>query len=192
MSSPATSTTKKSVSFDNKVKVQKFSSRKVKAEKKVRWFSRDDFSKMRYDNLKTVHIMEHNPQMIAQHEKESNKYCTRGLFTTKAKTAARQRKYKAINAVLENCEDWTPEQIALHYSAMSMSCVQIARQDALQDEQDVKQMTVTAPAPSTKTTTSPSSKPNMSSTSNKKSHVEKLSLSESVGCRKSQVISVAA
>ena len=137
---------KKIVSFDSKVIVIKFSTKRIQEEKNRRWYSNEELRKIKHEYMKTVNIMEHNPDLIAKEECKSSKYCTRGLYTSKQKNEIKLRQYKAIDTVFEAQQQQQQQQedhydgdqnIAKQCAAMSMACAQRARQIALQDEEFV-------------------------------------------------------
>ena len=142
---------KKIVSFDSKVIVIKFSTKRIQEEKNRRWYSNEELRKIKHEYMKTVNIMEHNPDLIAKEECKSSKYCTRGLYTSKQKNEIKLRQYKAIDTVFEAQQQQQQQQqqqedhhdgdqnIAKQCAAMSMACAQRARQIALQDEEFVLQ-----------------------------------------------------
>ena len=159
MSSSSTSsntTTKKTVSFCERVMIQKVSSKRIEAEMNERWYTQDDLRTFKYEAMKTLHQMEHDSKNFNE---ERMKLCVRGLSTSRDKFAAKQQKMIAINTVLQaQAKDLDVGTIAELYANKGTASKQLAQELGSMDAK-----AVTA-APTTTTTTTSKSSPSSSST----------------------------
>ena len=181
MSFSSTSNTKKTVSFYQRVMVQKFSSKRIQAEKNERWYNLEDLKSFKYEAMKTLHLMEHDSKNFNE---DRMNLCARGLQTPREKFVSRQRKIIAINTVLQAQEKELDDlSIAELYANKGTSSKQLA--------QELGSLDAKAVMPSPKTTTSKSSKSSTGTTIMKESSIMKSSTINS-NYLKQQVVSSAA